>query len=296
MPYDGNGVRCDIVMDPTSIISRMNIGRCLEIYFNASSRVARDMVRDILKKNPKDKQKAWTIVLEFLSIIDTEQYQAYKGATEEEIDEILQEIQEKELYVMYRVSSKKPSYLIVNDLENSKFKAPRGPINIPNGQKIMVTKSAATLAPLYTIVLSKTADDSLSSTSSAKFNHYGFPITVGSSAKNGLPWKNNPTRILSETEVRLYRAYGGTELIVNLKDRANSIETHKLMHYNILKSEHPGFEKTLVDRTQHPYGGDVALKILKTIFNVAGIDIIYMEDKESVFGPECDPRTGLNKR
>lgn len=298
MPYTSDGVRADIIMDPTSIVSRMNLGRIFEIYFNSASRKARRMVLEELDKNPGDKEakiRAWKIVLDFIKHFETEQFEGYLQATEEEVDEILDEIRREELYIIYRISSKKPAYAVVLDLEKSPFKPTREPIHIPNGDKILITKSPIMIGPLTTILLSKTAD-TWSCAASSKVNHYGFPITIGANSKYNYPYKPNPTRLLSETDVRHYLANGGETgsiCLAEIKDRANSRETHELMYYNILNSPHPGYEKTLVDRKQHPFGTDVALGVLEAIMSVAGVEICYVEDKASNLNKYCSERDGL---
>jgi DNA-directed RNA polymerase beta subunit len=41
MPVDQNGNRADIIMDPNSTVSRMNLGRVYEMYINITTKKTR---------------------------------------------------------------------------------------------------------------------------------------------------------------------------------------------------------------------------------------------------------------
>lgn len=293
MPYDKNGVRADIIMDPTSAISRMNLGRLYEIYFNMASRTARDIIRVYLGTSnngawttgewSKEKvEGAWDIVLEFLSYFETEQLETYSKATYEQKLEVLEEIVTSEFYLLYRVSSSKPAYYIVLELEKSRFKPLRDNVYIPQGDTTYMTLTSMSIGPLYTILLSKTADESIAGTTSPKNNHFGFPASLSSVHKHRLPFKEKGNKFLSETEVRSYRAYGGSWLIAELKDRANSGQTQKFMYKRILDADKPGYIDDLTPRDEIKFGKDSALLVLDRILLPAGIKIEYVEDEESV--------------
>lgn len=295
MPYTKDGVRADIVMDPTSLTSRMNLGRSYEIYFNTTIRHVRKMIRDMLTTNPDDKDKAWKIVLEFLKIIDTEQYAEYKKATLEERDEVLKEIMEDEFYILYRISSKKKPHVLAQELEKSKFKPLKESIYIPTENGTIETYASMYIGPLYTILLAKVPDEGLTAVASGKTNNFGLP-SGSIQRKDGLPFPVKANKILSETEGRHYVANGSLKLLAEIKDRANSKDTHKFMYRSILESETPGFSQNLVDRTKQPYGTDISLKILHSIINVAGLEIYYKPDPEDGYNELCDPRIGFTKK
>lgn len=295
MPHDELGRRFDMIMDPTSIISRMNLGRLYEQYFNAASRVARDKVRAILKNNPKDKDKAWKTVLSFLKIIGTEQYDFYSKATPEERDIVLQDIMERELYVYYHVGASKPAYIIIHELESSEFRPLKSPCVLKDSKgRIRKTKMNILGGPIYHMVLSKMPSDFLSAVSSSLLNHFGFPIGPSSSRKFNFPIKPNPVRVVSETEFRCYLAYGGPELIGEIKSRANSIPDHKELYKNILESKNNGFVEELIDRNKHPFGTDSVINILDSIFKTMGFKQVYVDDGEK-YDPTCMPEIGFKK-
>ena len=133
------------------------------------------------------------------------------------------------------------------------------------------------IAPVYTIILSKIGDNFLS-VAGAKLNHFGFPIGVGSATRNYLPYRASPTKILSETESRLYLSYVSRKAIAELKSRANDIDVHESLYRNILDSEIPTNIDTVYDRKEHGYGEDSAMELINNIFNCAGIEIINNSD------------------
>lgn len=291
MPVDDNGVVFDAIMDPTSIVSRMNLGRLYEQYFNAASRIAKTKVIEYMDKHPKDIEGAFDIVLRFIKIFETEQYEGYLDTTLEEKKMILDEVREKELYILYRLSSKKPAWVIVNHLQKSEFKPLKAPVSIKGKDGIVrKTRQPVLGGPLYHILLSKTPHEFFSAVSSAYTNHYGFPIAPSSSKKHETPIKENPVRFISETEFRSYLAYGGPELIAELKHRGNSLRDHRVMYENMLNGT---CRDDLVPRDVYKYDSDSTLRILNTVFHVMGLDLTYQRDALSQFGPFAKADVGL---
>lgn len=276
MPYiitkHGNKVRADIVMDPSAVISRMNISRLYEQYFCGMSRKTKELIQ-----HAKSTKEAFNILLGLLKLIDNDQYKIYKNATEQQQEEIIKECLEKEVYIYYRVSDKKRPYQIVLDSKGTIYEPDRVPLYIPDGNgNDIQTKEHFIIAPVYTLLLSKTPDTFLS-VASARVNHFGFPIGVSSSLKDNLPYRNSPTKVLSETEVRLYRAYVSDKAIVELKDRANNNNTHEEVYMNILDANLPTNIEHVVDRS-NGYGESVAMKLTNSIFNTFGIKIVRSND------------------
>lgn len=297
MPRDPvTGIHADIIMDPTSISGRMNVSRLYEQYFNGFSRKTKYLVTNAINSytgaelpnsekieilKPEESLGVFTLVLELLSYIDNEQYKAYKSLYDEKniynINKILLEILEKELFIQYTVSNRKKAYQIVKELKDTKF-APDivYPEYTINGKKVP-GRGKVIIAPLYIILLFKTGDEFLSC-ASAKTNHYGFPISAGKNTKYNLPWRNSPVKIASETEARLFSAYSGPEVIAELKDRATSKDTHAEVYKNILNAQTPTNVDRLVDRSKMPFGNDASLQLVNSVFNCAGVEIDYVPE------------------
>lgn len=287
MPVDEYGNVADIIMDPSSIPSRMNVGRLYEQYFNAMSRHTKKLVIEIMENKSAYELseptviKAFDTVLGLLELIGTEQYTSYLNTSYEQKLEILEEIRLRELYILYKISSKKKAYQIVLKTQQTMYAPPLGRIrhrNVKDG----VTKRKIFIAPLYIILLARTADNFLS-TASPKVNHFGLPIGVSNKSKNLWPFRNSPVKIISETESRLYAAYSRSVIgPAELKDRANSIPTHEHIYRNILSADVPTNIHRVVDREVVPYGQDSSLDIINNIFNAAGMSIEYIHDSTEI--------------
>ena len=305
MPVDAHGNRADVIADPSATVSRLNIGRLYERYIKNSSRVAKKLLKDricellnlqevtsadikyldneilpiIFKEN----------VLDFISILKNEQSKAYETVYNnndlENMRSIIKEIVDEEFYIFLSLDMDKRAYEIVTDLELSKFKAIYGPVTFNYYNNKVTTKTPIMIAPMYFIVLSKIADDYLV-TPSSKLNHFGLPISVGNTDKYRLPYRNSPTKILGETEGRLYASYVNREFLAELKQRNSSIEQHKRVYQNVLEADNPFYIPDVIPRDKYPYKGDRALTVLTSLFNSIGIDFKFTEDTNIFHEPQ----------
>jgi len=293
MPVDKYGNRADVVSDPTSIPSRMNISVHYEQYFNASSKRVKHLVTEKLYGidnsmdagaiveilTPEETLDVFSIPLGMTGIINNQQHAAYSDLVKSNniyaIKEILTEIVNKEFYIYYTVNDDRKPYQIVEDLKLSPYGADIDHIMIPKNGGMVPSKDKMMIAPLYMIMLFKTGDEFLS-VSSAKTNHYNFPISVSKANRHRQPWRNSPTKVVSETENRLFAGYTKTRAgMAEVKDRANSISTHKLVYENILNADKPTNIDKIVDRAKTPYGTDQAIELVNSILNCSGIEVVY---------------------
>lgn len=286
MPHN-NYARADIIMDTNSVINRMNLARIYQQHVCATSRYCQQVLRQMANGLPIEQldenkiEEMFTYLMGLLGIFDTPQFDRYAVATLEEKMMILDECVNKEVYIMSQVTNKKTSYQVVKDIDNSVYRPPRDNVVIPykdlNGEiKSAVTKDKMFIAPLYIILLSKTSDNMLF-TSSSNFNNFLFPIAVTAGNRDRLPNRNTPTKIMSETEGRLYAYYGGREFAAEMKDRANSIPTHMDMYNNILSADEPLNTETLVDRGVTKFGNDSAIRLVHAILKPLGMDFVYVK-------------------
>lgn len=290
MPMTKDGVRADIIMDPSSLPSRANVGRVYEQYFNGASRKLRSIVRA-----EKDDKKAWQHVMSFLEAYGTEQEAYYKNANAKERDEILKEIREREFYLHYRVSSSKRAWEIVNDLEKTIYKPLVDTISLHYRGEHIETKKPAMIAPIYTYLLCKIPDESLITCSIPRFNHYMIAIGASSSQKHTRHVSHNPLKIFGETENRMLIAVAGPMAALEIKDRNCSIPTLKNIIDTFLTADKPTYTDKLVDRSKVKFGEDSALQLVKHIFSVAGIGIKYEKDPNYNFDVNMLPGIGLKR-
>lgn len=296
MPVDITGRnRADLLMEPGSVISRMNPGRIYEHYVAGMSRRCKHMIlekygEDFSKYTPAAIEDSFNIILGLLELIGTEQYTAYKAVkTLEDKAAIVQEAVEKEVYLYYKISSEKKPYQIVLDTikaaaSGTSYEPIVDKVKFRRLGKEYVTKEPVMISPQYTILLNKTAETYLS-VAGARVNHFGFPISVGNTSKYRLPHRPNPVKALSETETRLYTSYVSQRGILELKDRANSIKTHEALYKNILDAPMPTNIDSVVDRSKVPYGEDSALQLVNNIFNAAGLEMDWVPDRTIIHEP-----------
>lgn len=286
MPYTidefGNKIYADIVTGGIEVISRMNPGRLYEHFFNDMSRRCKNLmlgvtggIKDTTQLPDNIIEHAYDIYLGLLEIIGTEQFTMCKEVTDIVIKrEIVDECLNKEVYLLYRVSSPKQPWQVVNDAQDTIYYPKKYTAYMDRDGKTITFDTPMRIAPIYEMLLNKTADNFLA-VSSAKINHYGVLINSGSINKTYAPWAENPVRNVGETEGRLFNAYGSEKLIAELKDRSASIKTHKTIYNNILEADQPTNIDQVIDRNRCPYGDDSALDLVTNIFNATGIDITY---------------------
>ena len=288
MPYNTNGVRADMILDPTSIPSRVNPGRLYEQYFNGATRETQRLLREMasdernVDKLSTDKiEEMYKFLLGFYNIFETEQSMAYNAVSDINIKkEILSVCLNKEVYLQYKLSSKKKPYQITTTLRDSVYAPKIGNIVFNVDGVLKDSFMPMMIAPMYIMLLAKTADTYLS-TASPKTNHYGIPIGVGNSNKHTAPYRNSPTKIGSETETRLISAFAGRKAISELKDRATSPSSHRHIYRNILEADVPTNIPNVIDRNKVPYGTDAALTLVNSIYEASGLKLTYVHDEHT---------------
>lgn len=283
MPRDANGVVADIAVLSKGIVARTNLGKLYEQYLAASSRQTKKRIMDILSVNNLDDfntlldteiNVAYNYLLDYLSKFNTTQYKLYSGIldiiTIADKKEILKEIMERELYIVYNAKEEETVYDIVNRLEDSKHKLEIVPVYIkdPITNTFKEMKSRAMIAPLYTIMLNKITDSFLGA-STFFLNGYGLP--TGKSKEDGrFNFKMKMVRGWGESEMRLAAAYGTPRLIQILLDRSKSIINHrKWIKKQLLTGTLTNY--TLIDNREEE--SDVAINIVKAILEPAGVTI-----------------------
>lgn len=298
MPVDEDGVRAEILADPRSIVNRLNIGMLYERHTKAAAVKAKklltDKIKEFLNKSEVSKGDITELpdktvlrlfkdyVLDFVQLINSKQYNAYSELYNKkvipEIKDILIEIVKDKFYIFLRLDSENRKWEIIWKIKHSKFKPPYGKVKFTYDGKEKISKRNIMIAPIYTILLNKIGDGGLAC-SSAKTNHFGLPIVVSKKDKNKLPYRNNPVRILGESESRIIVAYGGRYMLAELRDRAANLDTHGEVYKNLILANKPTNVKTLINRKQIAYGEDRPLTLLNSIWKTTGFQLTYAKDK-----------------
>ena len=282
MPVDSEGNRADIIVDPASVIGRINPGREYEQYINGAIVKAEKQIRNTAaSKSANAYDKAFETLLEFLSLVSPQQYSTYKSITSpDERKEIIDYIINEQLMIYYPVDGKRRHMDVVTAIEShGKFAPPVGPVSHMLRGERDVTVDDVIIAPQYFMLLEKIADV-WQSAASTRVNHFRVPATINRGNKHRLPWRASIPRMLGETETRIISSFCPPEVITELMDRATNIQTHLHIYERLLKEDYPTRIDRIVDRKRIPYGNGNIERMVKQMMNTAGFDIQYEPEEE----------------
>ena len=289
MPTNGT-VRSDMILHPGSIPGRMNVSNLYEQYLGGSSRKVQQMCRDIVDNyggidsiSDVGIMEAFEPILGITKIIGNTQYEEYAKIAAVNGDvttgdankrrEVVTDVYNNELYLFLQISNEKNAYDFTTELRNSPYGVTPEPVSYVTTEGVKThIENPCIIGPQYILMLTNTTDNYLV-TPSAKTNHYGLPVSVSRNNKSRLPWPDKPVKAMSETEVRLYAAYGKPGAASELKDMFNSITTHSKIYETILRSPNPTNIDKLINREEIPYGGDEALKFINNITTPTGFTV-----------------------
>lgn len=291
MPVDADGNRAEIVMDPNSTISRMNLGRLYEQYINAASRDVHKSVCKMLEvKLFEDEdlalmkiqslsqdqlQQAYQYLLGYYKITSPNQYGWHvDGKIDETVAQYMAQIVNRGVTLYMPPDNPVESEDMVLALEEH-YRPCYGPITYRgNSGRLVTTKDFARIGSMYVILLEKIGDD-WSAVSSGKLQHFGVLSQLTKVDKYAKPARNQAVRGAGEAEVRIFISYIGPLFMAEMMDRNNNPQTHKAIVSNILKALHPSNIDNLVDRRLHPFGGSKPVQLVNHIIECGGARFQY---------------------
>lgn len=287
MPIDEDGNRADIVMDPNSTISRTNVSRLFEQYYNSASRDVHKRICKTLgvipySKNPDISKidndiinDAYLYLLEYYKIISPVMFNWFKdGLIKQTKTEYLREIVSVGVSLYIPTDNQPESEVIIQQLEKH-YKPTYGPVSyVGNSGKRVITKKPVRIGSVYMILLEKTGDD-WSAVSSGKLQHFGVLSQITKQDKYSKPTRNQAVRGTGEAEVRILSSYVGSEFVAELMDRNNSPQTHKLLINGIMSSDTPTNIDNLINRAEHPFGGAKPMQLIAHIAQCGGFKFKY---------------------
>ncbi len=279
MPVDSAGNRADIIMDPNATISRMNLGRLYEQYFNGASRDVVKRISSVLDAHsvmnaPQELiDQQFDYLTEYYSCYSTKMEHWYKS---NKIDKRkhLKEVLKNGIYLYMPPDNEKEIRGIVKELE-AKFPQTYGPVTyVGNSGNQVVTKNPVRIGSLYIMLLEKTGDD-WTAVSSGMLQHFGVLAPIPKSMRYAKPSRTQAIRAIGETEARIYVSYVGSETTVEILDRNNSVTSHEAVVDSILNAKQPTNIINAVDRKKVPIGNSRPLQIVKHILQCAGAQFVY---------------------
>jgi hypothetical protein len=286
MPVDAEGNRADIVMDAASVISRMNIGKLYEHYFNGLTRDIRNRLRNYLgvtnrvrlefiQTHDKDKIKyCLDTLIDLYKTVSIRQYNYYSQCTPSQLEEHLLTVINDDLLLYLPVEKEKHLKDIVKECE-AKFTPCYGPVSyIGNSGIRCTTKKPIRIAPMYIMLLEKITDE-WSAVATGNLHHFGILTQITKGEKFTLPYRNSPVRTVGETEGRLFVGYTGRESLAEMMDKSNNPVTQRNVVWNILNAVYPSNIPQVVDRSFVPLGGIKTMQMVGHMFRCHGFRTVY---------------------
>lgn len=287
MPVDEFGNRADLVMDPASTISRMNLGRMYEQTYGSSNvNVSRSFRNRI---GLKEGQRINEMILE-----DMDQHGGVPSAIWEDLMKyyhifsparmyrrFTEMLQPGEKYkhlasvlndgiFLYLPPENEPESVDIATQLNEFFPLNYGPITYTgNSGRRVTTKEPMLIGEMYIMLLEKIGDD-WTAVSSGRFQHFGVLGQTTNADKYNQPTRQQAIRANGEAEIRISASYGGGEYAAEIMDRNNSIPTHEEMVRVILQADKPTNIKNAVDRTKVPFGNSKPLQLVNHLGECAG--------------------------
>jgi DNA-directed RNA polymerase beta subunit len=294
MPIDEAGNRADIVIDPSSNISRMNLGNLYEHYISAAIRdVAKDIRRRLNLETTTLKQiktidsvlldNAYSYLLSFYKVISSKQYNFFNEVSNEDKLQHLTDVINEGIYVYFPISNEKQSIQIVKDIELL-VRPTHGPVSyVGNSGRRCITDNPVRIAEMYFMLLEKIADD-WSSVSVGKLHHFGVLSPTIKSEKYAYPYRCTPIRTIGETEGRILISYLLPLVVIELIDRSNNMPIMKNITHNLLTADKPTDIDDVVDRNFYQLGGSKPLQLINHIFYASGFCSTYIPENQLPVG------------
>lgn len=290
-PVDARGHRAELIMDDKSTISRMNVGRLYERYFNAALIHIEEDIKTLLGLDPRKRlsqewyhdhclddaknQQVFERLLELYDIMSPKQAALTRQLDAQRPDYRLSHISHclSEGIDLYLPTDNPVEYdKAVRQIEKH-FTPLYGPVQYQgqSGQTV-TTKDPVRIAPMYIMLLEKVADD-WAAVSSAKRQHYGVLAKISNFDKHASPSRLQPTRVTGESEVRNYVSNVSPRATADLVDRSSNPSVHRKVCESIVSAERPTALMSNVDRDQYPIGYGRIQMYIKHIMECDGLTL-----------------------
>lgn len=280
MPTDQFGNIADVVMDGMSVTKRINIGQLYEQYFNAMSDQITREVKEMVSKDssPTTFDNAFEYIVSYYKELSPEMYHSvitYLN-TKELRDNHVKSVLDDGIYIHLPTDSTGGGIEAVERLEQ-KFGLKYGPVTYRGlSGNIVTTKEPIIIASKYMMLLESTPND-YSAVSTSKLSHFGIPAKLTNNDKNSSPVREQPARIMGESESCLANATIGSQATADILDLSNNPLNHKVYIRNILESDAPTNMFTSVDRELYPLGNSRTISYVKHIMSCGGVTVNFSQ-------------------
>ena len=281
MPIDANGLRAELLIDPKTTPSRMNLGSKYEGYMMSVVQIAGRTIKEMIDSKPQRTlqekaehcQDVFQYIVDLVKIIRPEDYDKYMSLNKRAIVKTIISIYNTGFHATYSIDDDKTAKEVCLDLMASKYALKEDYVMIPTGDGKMVKSYGKAYVETQYIFLPNKDATSWLSVASAYLNVKSVPVAPSRQQRDKLPWNATPVKIVSETEGRFIPYYCGPSAIAELRDRALNNDTLLEIYKNILEADNPTSVDSLVDREKIPLGNENVLKLTESLFSTMGIGI-----------------------
>lgn len=275
MPIDAHGNRAEIIMDDFSTIKRMNLGRLVEQLINASGRATAKRTEQLLgTRTQPEIDRAWEYLTGFYKIVSPRHHEAiYAAGIDKRKLEHLEDVAKDGIY-LFTPTDTPVSYVDVARTLREKYPPCYGPVMYrgKSGNQI-TTKRPIMIGGLYMLMLEKIGN-TVAAVASARLQHFGIPAKLTNADKYSGPGREQPVRILGESEVRLFSTVVGGDTTAEILDQTNNPEAHKHILNTIYHAEKPTNITNVIDRTIIPRGKGRVVSYVRHMAECAGFEFV----------------------
>ena len=237
-PTDMAGNRADVIKFARTAVARLNPGQLYEQYITAS---ARDMSKWVANNyGTLDLLSIWDFVLLYYHKAAPKQYEILTAeyTTPEQIDAHIRSIVESGIYLYIPADSEHLRPEIFNDIE-AIMPPTYGPVTYRDLNGNMVTTHDKAFIGIQQIIVLEKSDLHPMAVSSSTLQHHGIISGPNKASRQGHGAKVQATKVMSETEVRMWAALIGPWFIAAILNLANSPESHKEVVKQIMEAPQP---------------------------------------------------------
>jgi len=254
----------------------MNIGRVYEQYITGSVvETAQNILAFI--DSGENIQMVIEYFLRFMKIFDNGQYEHFLDYSINEMRDLFEDIRHTGMRVYLPTDNVKTADVITLEIANSIYKTTKGKVSFVEDGDNIITKDNIIIAPMYMVLLSKIADTWLS-VASPKLNHFGIPSSPTKTLQAKYAWSQTPVRF-GNTEFRLLASYGSPELLINVKERANSISVQQEVYRRVLSADNPVDIEDVCPKEVIPYGTDTIIQVIDNVHRTFGLDFKFKKEE-----------------
>ena len=168
---------------------------------------------------------------------------------------------------------------IIAAIEASHYKPIREPVSFINRNGVKeYTKNPCRIAPIYYILLDKTADGYIVS-NSVKLQATNFSASLSKVDKVQQPVNTNNVRVCGQDETIILASVMTDRQLAEFYSRHNDPATISNHVYEVLNSEKPLGSKSIINRKKVGLGSTSALNLANHVYGCFGAELYYKKEK-----------------